>query len=99
MENGASGAGAIRQGSAEAAVREEGDYRLDVLAGGAELPDGSRPGLAWAERADGLSAGPRELAVEIAASLLGDGPVHLDVRLLGLTRPGVAGRVTIDVAR
>ena len=83
--------------AARAWVREAGDYRLDVLAGGEALPDGSRPGLAWAERTDELASGSRELAVDLPASLLGDGPLHLDVRLLGLTSPGVAGRVTLDV--
>ncbi|HMM34733.1 MAG TPA: hypothetical protein PKA62_08360, partial [Thermoanaerobaculia bacterium] len=85
--------------TATAAVREGGDYRLDVLAAGAPLPDGSRPGLAWAERTDDLRAGHEELVVDVPAALLGDGPVQLDVRLLGLSRPGVAGRATLDVAR
>ena len=85
--------------TATAAVREGGDYRLDVLAAGAPLPDGSRPGLAWAERTDDPRAGHEELVVDVPAALLGDGPVQLDVRLLGLSRPGVAGRATLDVAR
>ena len=84
--------------TANAAVREGGQYRLDVLAGGAAAPDGSRPGLAWAERTDDFDAGPTELSVDLPAALLGDGPLHLDVRLLGLSRLGVAGRVTLDVA-
>lgn len=84
--------------SAEAAVREGGEYRLDVLAGGAAAAGGVRPALAWAERTSDLGAGPAELSVDVPASLLGDGPVSLDVRLLGLTRVGVAGRVTLDVA-
>lgn len=85
--------------TADAAVREGGEYRLDVLAGGAAAPDGSRRGMAWAERTDDLTAGPAELAVAIPASLLGDDPLQLDVRLLGLTHVGVAGRVTLDVPR
>lgn len=85
--------------TATAAVREGGDYRLDVLAAGAPLADGSRPGLAWAERTGDLRAGYEELVVDLPAALLGDGPVSLDVRLLGLSRPGVAGRATLDVAR
>jgi hypothetical protein len=85
--------------TATAAVREGGDYRLDVLAAGAPLPDGARPGLAWAERTDDLRAGHEEIVVDVPAALLGEGPVHLDVRLLGLSRPGVAGRATLDVAR
>lgn len=85
--------------TATAAVREGGDYRLDVLAAGAPLPDGSRPGLAWAERTADLRAGHEELVVDLPAALLGDGPVNLDVRLLGLSRPGVAGRATLDVPR
>ena len=85
--------------TASATVREGGEYRLDVLAGGAAAPDGSRRGLAWAERTDDLTAGPADLSVRIPASLLGDGPLQLDVRLLGLTRVGVAGRVTLDVPR
>ena len=83
--------------TATAAVRDGGEYRLDVLAGGAASPDGSRPGLAWAERTEDLAAGPTELTVDLPAALLGDGPLHLDVRLLGLSRLGVAGRVTLDV--
>ncbi len=85
--------------TATAAVREGGAYRLDVLASGATLADGSRPGLAWAERTEGLRAGNEELVVDLPAALLGDGPVNLDVRLLGLSRPGVAGRATLDLAR
>ncbi len=85
--------------TAGAAVREGGAYRLDVLAGGAAGPDGSRAGLAWAERSEEVPAGPTELSVDLPAALLGDGPVHLDVRLLGLSRLGVAGRTTLDVAR
>jgi len=85
--------------TATAAVREGGDFRLDVLAAGAPLADGSRPGLAWAERTGDLRAGHEELVVDLPAALLGDGPVSLDVRLLGLSRPGVAGRATLDVAR
>ena len=65
----------------------------------AALADGSRPGLAWAERTGDLRAGHEELVVDLPAALLGDGPVSLDVRLLGLSRPGVAGRATLDVAR
>jgi hypothetical protein len=84
--------------TATASVSEGGEYRLDVLAGGAAASNGSRPGLAWAERTVDLTAGPAVLTVEIPASLLGDSPLHLDVRLLGLTRIGVAGRVTLDVA-
>ena len=83
--------------TANAAVREGGQYRFDVLAGGPAGPDGSRPGLAWAERTDDLAAGPAELTVAIPASFLGDGPLNLDVRLLGLSRVGVSGRVTLDV--
>lgn len=93
------GEGRVLRVTATAAVREGGDYRLDVLAAGAPLPDGSRPGLAWAEASETLGAGPAELGVEIPAALLGDGPLHLDLRLLGLSRPGVAGRATLDVAR
>lgn len=85
--------------TAGAGVREGGEYRLDVLAGGAVGPDGSRAGLAWAERSEELTAGPTELSVDLPAALLGDGPVHLDVRLLGLSRLGVAGRATLDVVR
>lgn len=84
--------------TAEAAVREGGEYRLDVLAGGPAAPDGNRAGLAWAERTEDLGAGPAELSVDLPAALVGEGPLHLDVRLLGLTRPGVAGRATLDVA-
>jgi hypothetical protein len=84
--------------TASAAVREGGEYRLDVLAGGAAAPDGSRRGLAWAERTDDLTAGPADLSVRIPASLLGDGPLQLT----SASRPdavGVAGRVTLDVPR
>ena len=85
--------------TANAAVREGGEYRLDVLAGGAAGPDGSRAGLAWAERSEDLAAGPTELSVDLPAALLGDGPLHLDVRLLGLSRLGVGGRAILDVVR
>lgn len=85
--------------TAIASIREEGQYRLDVLAGGAAGPDGSRPGLAWAEQTEELTEGPAELTVAIPASLLGDGELQLDVRLLGMTHFGVAGRVTLDLSR
>ena len=93
------GDGRVLRVTATAAVREGGDYRLDVIAAGAPLADGARPGLAWAELSDSLSGGHAELSVDLPAALLGDGALHLDVRLLGLSRPGVAGRVTLDVAR
>jgi hypothetical protein len=83
--------------TANAAVREGGQYRFDVLVGGPAGPDGSRPGIAWAERTDDLAAGSAELTVAIPSTLLGDGPLNLDVRLLELSRVGVAGRVTLDV--
>ncbi len=91
------GAERVLRVSASAAVREGGEYRLDVLAGGPASP-GGRAGLAWAERTEDLGAGPAELSADLPASLLGEGPVHLDVRLLGLSRLGVGGRVTLDVA-
>ena len=98
-EWGGDGEARVLRVTATAAVREGGDYRLDVLAAGAALVDGLRPGLAWAERTEDLRAGHDELVVDLPAALLGDGPVHLDVRLLGLSRPGVAGRATLDVPR
>lgn len=86
--------------TATARVREAGTYRLDVLVGASASADGSRPGVAWGELTQELAAGTADLALRIpAAELAGAaGPLAAEVRLLGLSPMGVAGRALVDVA-
>lgn len=83
------------------AARSEngGWFRLEVTVAGAAAADGSRAGIAWAESTMRLAAGRTPLGLEIPASLLAaaDGPLHLDIRLLGLDPLGLAGRTTLEV--
>ncbi|HEV7920004.1 MAG TPA: choice-of-anchor X domain-containing protein [Thermoanaerobaculia bacterium] len=77
-------------------VRIAGNYRFDVIAADTT----TRAALAWAEAPRALVTGPSELSVEIPLALLGTNArsLHLDVRLLGLDTPGVAGRVEREVS-
>ena len=86
--------------SAEARVLVGGRYRLDVFAGGESAGDGSRAAYARAERTEELGPGLATLDVEIPAALLGnESSLHLDLRVVGLSRPALAGRETLDLAR
>jgi hypothetical protein len=80
---------------AEAAADAPGRYRLDVVVAGAPA-NGGRPSLAWSETSDRLS-GPQRLGADIPLPAGSAGPYLLDVRLLGLDVPGLAGRTTIEV--
>lgn len=84
--------------SAVASVTAAGRYRFDAIVAGAAQADGSRPGRAWGEASLELAAGRQRLSLDVP---LPDGPAGerllADVRLLGLDRPGLAGRVTIEV--
>lgn len=81
-------------------VAVAGDYRLDAIVSGPALPDGSRQGLAWGEATVSLAKGPGRVVLEIpAAQIGGEGTVHVDVRLLGLSTIGLAGRVEVDADR
>ncbi|HKO57315.1 MAG TPA: choice-of-anchor X domain-containing protein [Thermoanaerobaculia bacterium] len=77
-------------------VRVAGNYRFDVIA----AHPATRALLAWAEAPRALATGTTELSVDIPLALLGSTPdaLRLDVRLLGLDTPGVAGRVEREVA-
>ena len=77
-------------------VIEEGyNFCLDAVAGLDYLRE-SLAAAGWTIE-DDATYGPYQTYIN--ASLLGDGPLQLDVRLLGLTHVGVAGRVTLDVSR
>lgn len=80
---------------AEAAADVPGRYRLDVIVAGAPA-NGGRPSLAWGESSERLS-GPKHLGTDIPLPAGSAGPYLLDVRLLGLDAPGVAGRATVEV--
>lgn len=81
-------------------VRQPGDYRLDAIVSGAAELDGSRPGLAWGEATVTLAKGAQRVTLEIpAAQIAGEGVLHVDVRLLGLTTTGLAGRAELDADR
>lgn len=88
--------GAGLQVTADADVRVPGRYRLDVIV--ATRPDaaGRQQGVAWAESARTLPAGPVTLDLAIPADALAEPDAQslfLDVRLVGLDAPGVS-RVT-----
>lgn len=80
--------------SANVDVRIAGNYRFDVIAADAA----TRTSLAWAEAPRMLEQGAATLTVAIPRNLLGESKLLLDVRLLGLDTPGVAGRVEREVA-
>jgi hypothetical protein len=81
--------------TAAADVRIAGNYRFDVIAADAT----TRTALAWAEAPRALATGPTELSLDIPLALLGGkDALHLDVRLLGMDTPGVAGRVEREVS-
>lgn len=84
--------------TAVAEVAVAGRYRLDAIVAGATEADGSRPARAWAESTVELSAGRQALSLDVP---LADAPAGerllADVRLLGLERPGLAGRVAREV--
>lgn len=76
-------------------VRIAGNYRFDVIAADAA----TRASLAWAEAPRALTTGPTELSVEIPLALIGNkDALRLDIRLLGMDTPGVAGRVEREVS-
>ena len=76
-------------------VKIAGNYRFDVIAADAA----TRAALAWAEAPRALTTGPTELSLDIPLALLsGKDKLHLDVRLLGMDTPGVAGRVEREVS-
>jgi len=86
--------------SAVADARIGGRYRLDVIVATVPDADGRQLGVAWAESPRTLAAGPTPLAVTIPRESLGDagnGPLFVDVRLVGLDAPGVS-RTTLTLA-
>jgi len=72
----------------DANMHLSGNYRLDVF-----VADGDRNALAWGEGARTLTTGPTTLTMDIPLANAHEG-MRLDVRLLGLDTPGVAGRIT-----
>ncbi len=76
--------------TASANVVVPGAYRFDVIMAS------NGEALAWGEGARQLMSGENELVLEIPLESH-SGPLHLDVRLLGLDEVGVAGRMSIDV--
>jgi hypothetical protein len=97
IENGANEAGRRLRVEAEAAMVDAGRYRLDVIVAGAADAKGRRAGLAWGESSDRYPRGRAFLAVEIPLPDNAAGPYLVDVRLLGLDSPTLAGRTTIAV--
>lgn len=84
--------------TAAADVRTAGNYRFDVIVAGAEDAAGHRPALAWGEASRSLVLGANQLSLDIPRSLLGDTKdLRIDIRLLGLDTPTVAGRVEVGV--
>ncbi len=84
--------------TAVAEVAVAGRYRLDAIVAGAAEADGSRPGRAWAESTVELSAGRQALSLDVPLAEAPAGERLLaDVRLLGLERPGLAGRAAVEV--
>jgi len=84
--------------TAAADVRVAGNYRFDVIIAGPADAKGHRAALAWGEASRTLVQGANELSVDIPASLLGSAKdLYLDVRLLGMDTPTVAGRVGVEV--
>ena len=84
--------------TAVADVAVAGRYRLDAIVAGAPEADLSRPGRAWAESTLELAAGRQRLSLDVPLAGAPAGERLLaDVRLLGLDRPGLAGRVAVEV--
>lgn len=96
-----SGRAQVLRATAVADVAVAGRYRLDVIvagAPGAPGADGSRPGRAWAESTVELAAGRQRLTLDVPLAGAPAGERLLaDVRLLGLDRPGLAGRLALEV--
>jgi hypothetical protein len=69
-------------------MRIAGNYRLDVL-----VADRDGNALSWGEGARRLDAGPGTLTMEVPLGTAGE-DLFVDVRLLSLDAPGVAGRIT-----
>jgi len=86
--------GRVLRVQAVADVARAGRYRLDAIAAGAADADGSRAALGHADRTQALGAGRVRLSVDVP---LGGDPALVDVRLLGMDTPGLAGRVIIDI--
>lgn len=82
---------------ADVLVREAGRYRLDAIVAGAADGNGRRPGRAWSEASQELEAGRVRLSLDVPLGESDpDEALFVDVRLLGLDRPGLAGRVTLE---
>ena len=79
---------------AVADVARAGRFRLDAIAAGAAGADGARASVGHADNTQALAAGRTRLSVDVP--LTGD-PALVDVRLLGMDTPGLAGRVTVDL--
>jgi hypothetical protein len=80
--------GDVLRVSVDADMRIAGNYRLDVL-----VADHARNAIAWGEGARALTLGPSTLTMEIPLDAART-DLFVDVRLLGLDTPGVAGRIT-----
>lgn len=92
------GAARVLRVTAVADVAVAGRYRLDAIVAGAPGADGNRPGRAWAESTLELPAGRQRLSLDVPLAGAPEGERQLaDVRLLGLDRPGLAGRVAVEV--
>jgi hypothetical protein len=74
-------------------VLRAGRYRLDVMVAGGAGAGGARALLASREAARSLTAGRSRLTVDVPLAADAD-PALVDVRLLGLDPPGLAGRTT-----
>jgi hypothetical protein len=83
---------------AEALVAQAGRYRLDVIVAGPADAKGRRAGVAWGESSDAFRKGRAPLALEIPLPQDQPGPYLVDVRLLGLDSPTLAGRTTLETA-
>jgi len=94
------GTGATRhvRVEADALVREAGRYRFDAIVAGAQGAQGRRPGRAWSEATQELAAGRVRLSLDVPLreSDPSGEALLVDLRLLGLDRPGLAGRVTLE---
>jgi hypothetical protein len=86
--------GRVLRVQAVADVARAGRFRFDATAAGAAGADGARAALGHAENTQALAAGRTRLSMDVP--LVGD-PALVDVRLLGMDTPGLAGRVVVEI--
>jgi hypothetical protein len=79
--------GNVLRVSVDADMHDAGNYRLDVF-----IADKDRNAIAWGEGARQLTIGATTLTMDVPLDA-SRADLFVDVRLLGLDEPGVAGRI------